>query len=192
MTLPRPVDPKRKWVKQHAEWAKTFKVGASVKEYQKHDKSQSLPLEVNLKKSRKFFQRSQPQAASMVSLAREMSALDLLSYYHDNNLACLNISQSLHCMPILTAHSDPLPCLTWETKSWFSKMTSRMTYLYLGLPESSWCSRRTRRSPDSSSDGNWWCWWAYLSTAWLALKILRRKCFGLYKMLFENHPDMHA
>ena len=45
--------------------------------------------QVNLKKSMKFFQRSHPKAAELVGVTREMHALDLLCYHHDNNIACL-------------------------------------------------------------------------------------------------------
>ena len=52
----------------------------------------------------------------MVSVAREMHALDLMSYYHDNEIACVNVSQSIHCMPMVATHEEYLPCLTCETK----------------------------------------------------------------------------
>ena len=73
-------------------------------------------LEVNLNKCKKHFAKSQPEAAKLISVAREMHALDILSYKHGDSLACLNVSQSLNCMPICASPDDLLPCLTWETK----------------------------------------------------------------------------
>lgn len=73
-------------------------------------------LEVSLKKSMNFFRRSQPEAANMVSVAREMHALDLMSYYHDNKIACVNVSQSIHCMPMVATHEEYLSCLTCGAK----------------------------------------------------------------------------
>ena len=73
-------------------------------------------LEVSLKKSMKAFGKAHPEAAKLVSVAREMHALDLLTCHHGDNLACLNISQSLHCMPMIASHADHLPCLTYEAK----------------------------------------------------------------------------
>lgn len=55
----------------------------------------------------------------MVSVPREMSALDLLSYYHDNNIALVNVSQSLRCMPLVASKLDPLPCLTLGAEPFF-------------------------------------------------------------------------
>ena len=152
-------------------------------------------LEVNLKKSNKFFQRSQPQAASMISVAREMSALDLLSYHTKNQIACANVSQSLHCMPVVPSHLDPLPCLTRGSKfshEMFSiyPLALSNTNLkvfkyptsYWGPVGNSWCCQRTRMSPVSSLGVSWWFWWGFRFTGWLALMILLRKCFG-----FKNH-----
>ena len=77
----------------------------------------SIFLEVNLKKSQKAFGTAHPEAAKLVGLAREMHALDLLTYHHgEDNLACLNISQSLQCMPLIASPRDHLPCLTCEAK----------------------------------------------------------------------------
>ena len=135
--LLRPVDQSKKWVQHHKDWAKTHKAGALVicidtllQEATcvvdtcgyhilyicgKHlfDFIRfSIFLEVSLKKSMKAFGKAHPEAAKLVSVAREMHALDLLTCHHGDNLACLNISQSLHCMPMISSHADHLPCLT--------------------------------------------------------------------------------
>ena len=73
-------------------------------------------LEVNLKKSKKAFEKAHPEAAKLISVAREMHALDLLTCYHGDTLACLNISQSVHCMPMISSERDHVPCLTCEAK----------------------------------------------------------------------------
>lgn len=153
---------------------------------------------MNLKKSAKFFQRSQPHAAKMITVPREMNALDLLSYYHDNKLACLNVSQSLHCMPMVASHQDPLPCLTCGPKLCFfgcskeynfsesyTQMFSSLgsiklitSFSCLGPMANSWCYPRTRRSPAFWLEGSCWYWWGCLSIEWLALIKLLNKCLN--------------
>ena len=108
-------------------------------------------LEVDLKKSKNFFRRSYPEASKSVSVVREMHALDLMSYHHDNKIACLNTSQSIGCMPMLASHEDPLPCLTCGSKleiTW----SSLYVEIYWGLLANFWCSlgRRRRSAPGSS------------------------------------------
>ena len=77
-------------------------------------------VQVNLKASKKCFCGVHPHAAKYVTTAREMNALDLLSYHHKNELACVNTSQSLHCMPFVASPNEVLPCLTCGTKALFS------------------------------------------------------------------------
>ena len=143
-------------------------------------------LEVNLNKCKKHFAKSQPEAAKLISVAREMHALDILSYKHGDSLACLNVSQSLNCMPIVASPDDLLPCLTWETKLqtpallWCSLCWSVSTcnprpcykillqYTFWGHMENSWCSQRsTRTSPASWLGGKFSLWWAFPFTGCL-------------------------
>ena len=79
-----------------------------------------VSLQVNLKQSRKYFWGVHPKAAKCVNTAREMHLMDLLCYHHRNELACINTSQSLSCVPFVKCHNQPLPCLTCGTKALFS------------------------------------------------------------------------
>ena len=149
-------------------------------------------LEVCLKDSNKNFRRVQPQAANMISVAREMHALDLLTYYHGSNIACVNTSQSLHCMPMVTSYNDPLPCLTFGAKYFKimfnsvalcgtfnpSQFFSSHVVLFRGPTESSWSCLTRRRNPDILLGERCYFSWAFLSTEWLAWKMQVRMFFG--------------
>ena len=67
-------------------------------------------------KSKRHFWKTHRAAAMLVNTHREMQALDLLTYRHQK-VACVNTSQSLKCMPWVSSFEEPLPCLTWGTKT---------------------------------------------------------------------------
>ena len=144
----------------------------------------------------------------MITVPGKMNALDLLSYYHDNKLACLNVSQSLHGMPILTSHQDPLPCLTCGPKSFFDVQRNTVfqshilrcslpwallitSFSCLGPMANSWCYPRTRRSPAFWLGGSCSYWWGCLSIEWLALIRLLSKCLNRTISIKRSGVKMH-
>ena len=63
----------------------------------------------------KAFGKAHPEAAKLVcgqGDARPGFA-DMSPW---GQLSLPNISQSLHCMPMIASHADHLPCLTYEAK----------------------------------------------------------------------------
>lgn len=151
-------------------------------------------VQVNLKQSRKYFWGVHPKAAKYVNTAREMHLMDLLSYHHNNELACINTSQSLSCVPFAKDHNQPLPCLTCSAKAvpsfieyvcrkaWPLVSTTTISYWLayprLGRMENSSCFQRMMRTnPATLLAGKSWVWWGSPLTVWWGWMTLQNRPF---------------